>query len=77
MDKKELAYKLYDAGVIAFDDYHCVDCGGSNVLVDSFFSCALEIEIQSGRNGFLEGVRQMVGLSMTLKVAQITMRIKL
>lgn len=53
MNKRDLAYKLYEAGVIAFDDYQCVDCGGNNVLVDSFYACAVEIKAEAGRAGFI------------------------
>lgn len=55
MNKRDLAYKLYEAGVIAFDDYQCVDCGGSNILVDSFYACAVEIKAAAGRDGFIAG----------------------
>lgn len=53
MNKQDLSYKLYESGVIAFEDYQCVDCGGSNVLVDSFYACAVEIEASAGRDGWL------------------------
>lgn len=56
MKKSELAYKLFDVGIISFEDYQCVDCGGSNVLVDSFYQVAIQIKANAARDGYLQCV---------------------
>lgn len=59
MIKSDLAYQLYEAGVIPYDDFSSIE-SRPNELVDAIFRAAVDIEAKAGRKGFIDGAEYFI-----------------